>query len=609
MFYIVKFLQNGASIGGRMSQLLQEGRPSAITSPLGKDVLALARFDATEGVSELFEFRIEALSASNHIDFDQALGHNCCVTFSSPDGPDRHFNGVMVEAEAVGAYHELFLYRIVLRPWLWLLSRTSDCRIWHDKTVIQIIDEVFRDRGFSDFKAVTTKPYCKIEYCVQYRETDLNFVCRLMESFGIYYFFEHSAGTHMLKLADSKSSHEAVPGHATISYFDDLQERHDVEYFRSWSSERQFRSGKYKLNDYDFKQPTKKLQTEKESASKYSKGHMEIYDYPGLYTEMKDGEESAKVRLDADQAQDKRRYARGNAISLFPGGFTTLDRHPLTAEKIEYLILSAKHSFVAQSYRSGGSGEADYSGNYELHDASIPYRPPLLTPKALIHGPQTARVVGEEGQEIDVDKYGRVLLLFHWDRKEMKSCRVRVAQVWAGKQWGGQFIPRIGMEAVVEFLEGDPDRPLVVGAVFNGDNEFPYALPKQKTQSGIKSDSTLGHGGYNELMFDDAKDSELIRMHAQKDHQVTVLNTETNEIGEKFQGGIGASRTTTLDKGSDHLTIQAGDQIIKISGNQAVTADQSIKLTCGASVIEITPTEIKVTSGHIAFSAPKIDWN
>jgi type VI secretion system secreted protein VgrG len=200
-------------------------------------------------------------------------------------------------------------------------------------------------------------------------------------------------------------------------------------------------------------------------------------------------------------------------------------------------------------------------------------------------------------------------LLFHWDRKEMKSCRVRVAQVWAGKQWGGQFIPRIGMEAVVEFLEGDPDRPLVVGAVYNGDNEFPYTLPKQKTQSGIKSDSTLGHGGYNELMFDDAKDSELIRMHAQKDHQVTVLNTETNEIGEKFQGGTGASRTTTLDKGSDHLTIQAGDQIIKISGNQAVTADLSIKLTCGASVIEITPTEIKVTSGHIAFSAPKIDWN
>lgn len=592
-----------------MSQLLQEGRPSAFTSPLGKDVLTLARFDATEGVSEIFEFRIEALSASDHIDFDQALGHNCCATLSSPDGPDRHFNGVMVEAEAVGAYHELFLYRIVLRPWLWLLSRTSDCRIWHDKTAIQIIEEVFRDRGFSDFKAVTTKSYCKIEYCVQYRETDLNFVCRLMERFGIYYFFEHSAGTHMLKLADSKSSHDAVPGHATISYFDDLQARHDVEYFRSWSSERQFRSGKYKLNDYDFKQPTKKLQTEKESASKYSKGQMEIYDYPGLYMEMKDGEESAKVRLDADQAQDKRRYAIGNAISLFPGGFTTLDRHPLPAEKIEYLILRAKHSFVAQSYRSGGSGEADYSGNYELHDASIPYRPPLLTPKALIHGPQTARVVGEEGQEIDVDKYGRVLLLFHWDRKEMKSCRVRVAQVWAGKQWGGQFIPRIGMEAVVEFLEGDPDRPLVVGAVYNGDNEFPYTLPKQKTQSGIKSDSTLGHGGYNELMFDDAKDSELIRMHAQKDHQVTVLNTETNEIGEKFQGGTDASRMTTLDKGSDHLTIQAGDQIIKISGNQAVTADQSIKLTCGASVIEITPTEIKVTSGHIAFSAPKIDWN
>jgi type VI secretion system secreted protein VgrG len=324
------------------------------------------------------------------------------------------------------------------------------------------------------------------------------------------------------------------------------------------------------------------------------------------------------VRLDADQAQDRRRHATGNAISLFPGGLTQLERHPTAAENVEYLVLRASHCYVAQQYRSGGEGEDDYSGAYELLDSSIPYRSPLVTPRSVIHGPQTARVVGKDGEEIDVDKFGRILVLFHWDRKQKKSCRVRVAQVWAGKQWGGQFIPRIGMEAVVEFLEGDPDRPLVVGTVYNGDNKHPYDLPDNKTQSGVKSDSSLGHSGYNEFMFEDKKDSETIRMQAQKDHEVKVLNSEKWEIGSKFQGGKGASRQTTLVKGSDQVTIQSGDQTIEVqAGNQTITisgnlktsANMGIKLTCGASTIEMTPTEIKITSGHVAISAPKIDWN
>jgi type VI secretion system secreted protein VgrG len=592
-----------------MSQLLQDSRPGAFTSPLGKDGLSLSRFDGSEGVSELFEYRVEALSVSDNLDFDNALGHNCSVTFKTSNGPDRYFNGVMVEAQGVGPLQDLFVYHLVLRPWLWILSRTSDCRIWHNKTAPQIISEVFRDRGFTDFKLSLTKRYPEIEYCVQYREDDFSFVCRLMEKHGIYFFFLHSQDKHLLVLADSKSSHEAIPGHDATPYFGGVQSRRDQENFNRWTKERRFRSGKYELNDYDFKCPTKILKSDKLAESKYRHGRMEIYDYPGLYTKQRDGDDFAKVRLDADQANDKRRYASGNAISLYPGGLTTLERHSVSSENIEYLVLRASHSYVLQSYRSGGAGEDDYSGAYELLDAAIPYRAPLATPKALIHGPQTARVVGKEGEEIDVDEYGRILVRFHWDRKKMDSCRVRVAQVWAGKNWGGQIIPRIGMEAVVEFLEGDPDRPLVVGAVYNGDNPFPYTLPDNKTQSGLKSDSSLGHGGYNEFMFEDKKDSEVIGMHAQKDHQVTILNSETTEIGEKFRAGDSPSRTTSLIKGSDKLTIEAGDQIVKISGHQQVTADKSIKLTCGASVIEITPTEIKVTSGHIAFTAPKIDWN
>lgn len=592
-----------------MSQIIQDGRPGVFTTPLGKDVLALSRFNGSEGASELFDYRVEALSDQKNINFDKALGQNCTVSFKSPDGPDRHFNGVMVEAQWIGAEEELSVYRVVLRPWLWLLSRTSDCRIWHKKTVIDIVSEVFRDRGFTDFKVATTKSYQQIEYCVQYRETDFNFVSRLMEKYGVYYFFKHSQSGHTLVLADSKSSHEVIPGRATTPFYGGEQSRRDIENFAQWTSERRFRSGKYELKDYDFKTPSKDLTSDQLAVSKYSKGRMEIFDYPGLYVDKSEGDALAKVRLEADQAHDKRRHADGNAISLFPGGLTKLERHSDESENIEYLVLRASHSYSLGSYRSGASGEGDYTGAYELLDSSIPFHAPLVTPKALIHGPQTARVVGKDGEEIDVDEYGRILVMFHWDRKAMKSCRVRVAQVWAGPQWGGQLIPRIGMEAVVEFLEGDPDRPLVVGAVYNGDNKFPYALPDNKTQSGVKSDSSLGHGGFNEFMFEDKKDSEFIRMHAQKDHKVTILNSETTEIGEKFQGGKGPSRETTLIAGSDKLTIQSGDRIVKVSDNVLVTADMSIKLTCGASVIEITPSEIKVSSGHIAFAAPKIDWN
>ncbi|MCI4678277.1 type VI secretion system tip protein VgrG [Rhodoblastus acidophilus] len=631
-----------------MPNISQSGRPGQLITPLGDDIFALVGFDGVEGLSELFEYRIEALSENEDIDFDRALGRNCALKFTSPNGPDRYFNGVLVEARAAGAREDLFVYQLVLRPWLWLLSHSADCRIWHEADALDIIKEVFRDRGFTDFKDATTTNFPKLEYCVQYREKDLDFVSRLMEQHGIYYFFMHSAGNHILIIADSKSSHHPIPGHAQINYFPRAQARRDQEHFHKWSAERRFRTGKYELNDYDFKKPGKDLTARKQANSSYQKGSMEIYDYPGKYVESPDGDHYADVRLKAEQAQDRRRYAEGNAISVFPGGLTKVERLASASENMEYLVVRASHSFAQQSYRSGGDGEADYSGAYELLDANIPFKASLVTPKPRICGPQTARVVGKDGEEIDVDEHGRILVLFHWDRKRKKSCRLRVAQLWSGKQWGGQFIPRIGMEAVVEFLEGDPDRPLVVGTVYNGDNKFPYALPDNKTQSGVKSDSSVGHSGHNEFMFEDKKNAEKIAMHAQKDHEVEVLNKEKWEIGAQFTGG-GACRSTLLVNGGDDLTINmgdktttlmegsetttlmagnqtitlmaggqtmtllagnqmtmlaAGDQMNTVNGNQAtfstmnvvITALQSIELVCGASVISMTPLSIVIAS-------------
>ena len=329
----------------------------------------------------------------------------------------------------------------------------------------------------------------------------------------------------------------------------------------------------------------------------------------------------AKFRLEAEQALDHRRQAEGDAPSLFPGGLVTLEKHTISAENKEYLVVRASHRFGTQHYHgSSAQGPVSYSGFYEFQPSDRPYRSLPLTPKPRIYGIQTAKVVtkkGEDGEEISTDEHGRIWVKFYWDREPQKTCPIRVAQVWAGKQWGGQFIPRVDMEVVVEFLEGDPDRPLVVGCVFNGDNKYPYGLPDNKTQSGVKSDSSKGHGGYNEFMFEDKKGGEFIRMHAQLDHLVTVNRNQTGSVGligpddPNPMGGdqtwtVGGNRSWTIQQGNDTIDVQMGNQTITIDvGTQTVDAMQGITLTVcmGVSSIVITPTSISLTSPEINLTA------
>jgi type VI secretion system secreted protein VgrG len=594
-----------------VSQLTQDTRTATLEIPaLGKNTLVLTKFHATEGLSDLFEFEIEAVSTQADIDFDKALGTNCYVKVQSYK-LERIFNGVLVEVQAQGMQADLYHYRLILRPWLWLLSKTSDCRIFENKTALDIIQQVFKDRGFNDVQPATTKSYPQLEYCVQYRETDLAFVCRLMEQHGIYYFFEHSADKHLLRLGDAKSSHKPVPGLSSIPFMTGKQQqRRDQEHLFTWSPERRLRTGKIELMDYNYLEPKSDLKSDAEANTKYNKSKLEIYDYPGKYTVKKDGETYAKVRLLAEQALDQRRYATGDSVSLFAGGLVTLEKHPQGSENKEYLILRETHAFTFQAYVSGlTTGEDSYTGNYEFLPSDIEFKAPLITPRPIIYGPQTALVIADKDkdEEIDVDEYGRILVRFYWDRKKKQSCRVRVAQVWAGKNWGGQMIPRIGQEAVIEFLEGDPDRPLVVGTVYNADYKHPYDLPANKTQSGLKSDSSKGHNGYNEFMFEDKKNSEKIRMHGEKDHEVVIQNMETVEIGKNFSGKAPNSRTTTLKNGSDELGIQNGNQKIDIQGKQETTvletisieAMQKITLTVGASSITMDPVSITINSPQI----------
>jgi type VI secretion system secreted protein VgrG len=600
-------------------ELTQDTRIASLTTPLGKDKLVLAAFDATEGLSELFEFCIDALSKDENVDFDQILGRSCCVCIRLGEGPERYFDGIAVEAQAAGMRDDLYAYRLVLRPALWLLTRTSNCRIWHEKTALDVIKEVLQQREV-DHRSATTGNFPKLEYCVQYRETDFAFVSRLMEQHGIYYFFEHSADRHMLVLADAPSSHQPVPGHANVRFATKAAGRlHSREQtLFGWSSERRFRTGKVELIDYNFRQPNANMKGGANGEEKYAKAQMEHYDYPGKYDNQGDGQTYAKIRLGAEQAVDHRRFAAGDAVSLFPGGLVTLEEHPVGGENKPYLIVRCAHRFSAQLYRSSqgasGIGDHPYQGNYEFLPKDNPFRAPIVTPKPLVYGPQTAKVVarsGKDGEEIDVDDdgHGRIKVRFYWDRDDKRSCWVRVAQVWASGKWGGHFIPRIGMEVVVEFLEGDPDRPLVVGAVYNGDNKYPYSLPDNKTQSGIKSNSSKGGNGYNEFMFEDAKNSEEIRLHAQKDLNSTILHAETREIGEKFETPVGSpSRKTTLKNGDDELEISSGNQKVSIAQKQTIDAGNDITIASMTTItLKVGTNQVVIDNSGVHINGMTID--
>lgn len=586
--------------------LSQQQRPVRLTTPFGGDVLNLASFDGREAISQPFDYVVEAVSTTAGLDFDKALGRNCAVLFHTYGKAQRHFNGVLTESEWIGKHEGLHHYRLKLQPWFFLLSFTANCRFFQDMSVTDIIRKVFTEAGFTDFLFRTGETYEKIEYCVQYRETDFAFVSRLMEHYGIYYFFEHSADKHEMVLADGRSSHQPVPGLATVPlrHLTAHNEREE-QYIADWKPIRRFQSGKVSLNDFDYLKPNASLLAEKSQPGGYAKSGLEVYDYHASYQDRGKGEKLARIRLEARQAVDFRRESSGDAASLAPGGLTSLKQHQEAAENIQYLVVSCHHRIRGQAYLSGaGDDGAHYEGNYQFQPGSRPYRAPAVTPRPVISGPQTAKVVGKAGEEIDVDEHGRILVQFHWDRDRKPSRRVRVAQTWSGKSWGGVVIPRIGMEVVVEFIEGDPDYPLVTGTVYNGDNRHPYELPANKTMAGVKSRSSKNDNGYNELVFEDKASGEKIRMHAEKDLEVTVKNAETREIGAEFPVPMGKpSRKTTLKSGDDELTVATGNQSVDVAQKISIKAGLMIELVCGASKITMTPASIDISSPLINVKA------
>jgi type VI secretion system secreted protein VgrG len=382
-------------------------------------------------------------------------------------------------------------------------------------------------------------------------------------------------------LADSKSSHIAKPGGAKLVYRPITgKQRRNMEHVYTWTAERRFNTGKIVLNDYDFWRPGASLLSEKVASASYQNAKLEKYDYPGRYKEKSLGDHFAKIRLEAEQAHDHRCQSTGDAVSVIPGYLVDLQEHPQSSQNRGYLTVSAAHSYVSDRYRTTGMIDASelYQGRYEFLPDDVPFRAPPISPKPVVYGPQTAKVVGEG--EIDVDKDGCIMVQFHWDRKKQMSRRVRIAQVWSGKSWGGIFIPRVGQEVVVEFVEGDPDRPLVVGTVYNRDNQVPYPLPSKKTVAGLKSNSSEGGDGFNEFVFDDKKGSELVRLHAQKNMEAVIENDEARKIGHDITVKVG-----------NVMTVEAGRKIeLKVAASKIIIEPKGITIQAPTITIKADAT-------------------
>jgi type VI secretion system secreted protein VgrG len=567
-----------------MATNTQKNRFLSVTTPLGEDTLLLLGIEGVEGLSQLFSFQLD-LEAENGtvIPFDRLLGQKITAHLALAEG-DRPINGICSRVSQ-GARGEHFTsFRMEIVPELWLLTRISRSRIFQQKSVPDILREVFAGLSTSLKLEGTFHPR---DYCVQYRETDFNFVSRLMEEEGISYYFEHADGSHKLVLINTPQGHPDLPGQPTVEFEVAEGGNRTLDGIYGWEKVQEFRSGKYTLWDHCFELPGQDLAADKmildvvqagEVSHKLKFGNndrLERYDFPGAYAQRFDGidpgggdraadlqkifEDNARtvaIRMQEEAAAGLVIQGSGHCRAMCAGYRFTLSDH-FDADG-PYVITGVRHAArLGGDYRSQSGGELDYRNSFSCIPAALPFRPRRQAPRPVVQGTQTATVVGPPGEEIFTDKYGRVKVQFHWDREGKKdassSCWIRVGSIWAGKNWGAIHIPRVGQEVIVAFEEGDPDCPIIVGSVYNADQMPPYTLPDNKTQSGIKSRSTLQGAPehFNEIRFEDKKGQEQVYVHAEKDFDRVVENNDTHKIGFEKK-----------DK---------GDQTVEIFNNQALT--------------------------------------
>jgi type VI secretion system secreted protein VgrG len=560
------------------------------------DALLFHRLHGREELGRPFRYELEALSEKDDLSIRDLLGTGVTLTIARRDGSERHLHGLVARAEFRGSEGPFARYGLLLVPWLWFLGRRKDCRIFQDKTTPEILEAVMAAWPVADFAIELEGSYRPREYCVQYRESDLDFLSRLAEDEGITFFFRHRADGHTLVLIDGPGPCAPVPGFERIPYLAPRPgARREREHIDGWQARAEVRSGRAALEDFDFEKPRTDLLAADADPPPHALADAEIYDYPGGYKELAAGDWRTRLRLEEELSGHAGAVGSGNASGIACGARFELEGFPRRSENRAWLVVASELELSSERYRSA-SGEPESEPlrcRFEAHELERPWRPPRRTPKPFVQGPQTAIVTGPTGEEIHCDKYGRVKVKFHWDRHgrddESSSCWLRVSQAWAGAGWGAMHVPRIGQEVIVDFLEGDPDRPIVTGRVYNALSMPPWGLPGNATQSGIKSDSSKGGGGSNELRFEDKKGSEQVYLHAQKDEDIVVENDktelvkhdETIEIGHDRKEKVGHDESLAV--GNDRTREVGGNETVRIDGEQKVTVGKSRTDTVGSS--------------------------
>lgn len=592
---------------------------------VGEDTFLLTSFEGTERLSGLFEFRISVLSENLDIRPEAIVGKDTTVRLAFKT--QRTFNGY-VRSFTVGEIQgdSLREYRIVMVPWLWFLTQTNNHRIFQDLDTKNIVSRVFDSLGFSDYEFRMSNSR-KRDYCVQHNESDFHFVSRLLEEDGAIYYFSHESDKHKLIISDTPNAFEELP-ETNLEY--SKGSNPDVQ-ISSWNHIYTFRKGKWSLRDYVFTDPQKDVSASAATTSSFANNaRYEHYEYPAAYDSDKIAE-FARIRLEAEESARDCVQGTSGCSSFQAGGRFRLAKHITAGERGDYILVEVTHKAHDRSYFSGQGGSSGYSNEFLAVPAEVSLRPKPLHKKPYMRGPQTAVVVGPAGEEIYTDDFGRVKVQFIWDREGQKnensSCFIRVMQSWAGNQWGASFVPRIGHEVVVDFLDGDPDRPIITGSVYNGWNKPVY---ESKTQSGIKTRSTKGGGpqNFNELRFDDRKGEEQVFIHAEKDFDIevendqsllvehdrtkTVGNNESYSITNDRNKKIGGSQTESIakdkktDVGGNHTESIGKDQNITIGKNSSLSVSENHSESIGKNVtISVGKDLSETVSGQHSESVSK----
>ncbi|SEA47362.1 type VI secretion system Vgr family protein [Rubrimonas cliftonensis] len=580
--------------------LTQATRSMRLGTALGDDVLAFQSMRVEEGLSRNFEMDIEAISEDADLDFKSLLGTNVTVAVEGRGNEPRYFNGFVTDITARGMRYRNYAFRIVARPWLWFLSLRENCRIFHEKSAQQIIEDLFHEHGYGDFRFSLDESLKMMPYCVQYNETDLNFILRLLEDEGVYFYFEHENGKHTLVFSDSPFSHEPYPDYE-VAYLDLFRRAgtNDVaEALRSWRPSLSIRTGRVLLDDYDYRNPGAALATVAASSSDFAE-HGHIYNYPGRFNAEGVGARRAKARMNVLQTGEHVSHGEATLRGVCAGAKLTIEGAD-EGFGDDHLVVSAHHEMSLGSYQTGGEEVESYKVEFTAIPTSQPFAPPREALRPRIVGPQTAVVVGEG--EVDPDDLGCVLVRFRWSGDAV-SCRVRVSQAFASSGWGGLSNPRIGDEVIVEFEHGDPDRPIITGRVYNDAMKPPMDPSADPFVTTFKSNSE-GGGNFNEFRFTDNSGAENIFLHAAKDIDIRIKETSRRLVGvddhdivegdqfRQVEGamhedfGADAFRTVkdTYNLKADTILATGATEIVAKGGKIHVKADQTLVLEAGTQL-------------------------